>query len=348
MLVPRRHGSLESYKYGFQGQEKDDEIKGEGNSLNYTFRMHDPRVGRFLSLDPLAPQYPHNSPYAFAENSVIGGIELEGLEFLNKDDALLKFRNGEVHLQVENSTHYGKIKFVHNQGGITTRPDGTQIIGFDTFLGSYSVQLKGEVEPNISTTNQTPQINNDISQPPSNVFTDEFNNYRVNTGYKKVKRGRVVDRIKKDINFTGMPPSSGLKFGSVVAMGVGLFLEFSAQKQAFSNVFEIEEINRQGSLLESEVITSFQNALNAGVIDKETLEKNFDDLANIVLFGGTGTEAKEIKDLGLKIYNEFRADAVILKNKLDRALEKDANSEYNDAIKVRDNTDIDIEEIKIE
>jgi RHS repeat-associated protein len=81
MLVPRRNGSLESYKYGFQGQEKDDEIKGEGNSLNYTFRMHDPRVGRFLSLDPLSPQYPNNSPYAFSENRVIDGIELEGGEF---------------------------------------------------------------------------------------------------------------------------------------------------------------------------------------------------------------------------------------------------------------------------
>ena len=71
MLVPNRHGSSNSYRYGFQGQEKDDELKGEGNSLNYTFRMHDPRVGRFLSLDPLAPQYPHNSPYAFSDNRVI-------------------------------------------------------------------------------------------------------------------------------------------------------------------------------------------------------------------------------------------------------------------------------------
>lgn len=33
------------YRYGFQGQEEDNELKGEGNSLNYTFRMHDPRVG---------------------------------------------------------------------------------------------------------------------------------------------------------------------------------------------------------------------------------------------------------------------------------------------------------------
>jgi RHS repeat-associated protein len=61
MLVPRRHSSLESDNYGFQGQEKDDELKGEGNSLNYTFRMHDPRVGRFLSLDSLFKEYPWNS-----------------------------------------------------------------------------------------------------------------------------------------------------------------------------------------------------------------------------------------------------------------------------------------------
>jgi RHS repeat-associated protein len=78
--VPNRHGSSESYRYGFQGQEKDDEIKGEGNSLNYTFRMHDPRIGRFFAVDPLTREYPHNSPYAFSENKVIASIELEGLE----------------------------------------------------------------------------------------------------------------------------------------------------------------------------------------------------------------------------------------------------------------------------
>lgn len=73
----------QGHRYGFQGQEKDDDIKGEGNSINYKYRMHDPRIGRFFSLDPLAPSYPWNSPYAFSENRVIDGIELEGLEFLN-------------------------------------------------------------------------------------------------------------------------------------------------------------------------------------------------------------------------------------------------------------------------
>ncbi|MBF4485042.1 hypothetical protein IRZ78_09445 [Flavobacterium sp. CSZ] len=81
MLVPNRHKSADDYRYGFQGQEKDDEIRGgEGNSLNYTYRMHDPRVGRFFTTDPLAKEYPHYSPYSFSGNKVIASIEFEGLE----------------------------------------------------------------------------------------------------------------------------------------------------------------------------------------------------------------------------------------------------------------------------
>ncbi|MCD9612138.1 RHS repeat-associated core domain-containing protein, partial [Tenacibaculum maritimum] len=83
MLVPNRHGQADSYRYGFQGQEKDDEVKGEGNSLNYKFRMHDPRVGRFFAVDPLEPEYPFYSPYAFSGNRLIDATELEGLEPTN-------------------------------------------------------------------------------------------------------------------------------------------------------------------------------------------------------------------------------------------------------------------------
>jgi RHS repeat-associated protein len=71
------------FRLGFQGQEHDDELKGKGNSVNYTFRMHDPRVGRFLSVDPIGADYPWNSSYAFSENCVISAIELEGLQKFN-------------------------------------------------------------------------------------------------------------------------------------------------------------------------------------------------------------------------------------------------------------------------
>ncbi|WNJ21515.1 hypothetical protein [Pontibacter sp. G13] len=80
MLMPGRNGQRDEYRYGFQGQETDDEVYGKGSAVSYKYRVHDARIGRFLSIDPLAPDYPHNSPYAFSENRVIDGVELEGLE----------------------------------------------------------------------------------------------------------------------------------------------------------------------------------------------------------------------------------------------------------------------------
>jgi hypothetical protein len=68
------------YRYSFQSQECDDEVKGEGNSVNYKHRMHDPRIGRFFAVDPLIVQYPHYSSYSFSGNKVIHAVELEGLE----------------------------------------------------------------------------------------------------------------------------------------------------------------------------------------------------------------------------------------------------------------------------
>ena len=80
MLIPNKHENTSSYRYGFQGQEKNNELKGEGNSLNYKYRMHDPRIGMFFAVDPLAPKYPWYTPYQFSGNRVIDVVELGGLE----------------------------------------------------------------------------------------------------------------------------------------------------------------------------------------------------------------------------------------------------------------------------
>ncbi len=71
MLVPNRHGSSDNYRYGFNGMEKDDELKGVSNSYDYEKRFYDPRVGRFLSLDPLSYDFPYESNYNFVSNNPI-------------------------------------------------------------------------------------------------------------------------------------------------------------------------------------------------------------------------------------------------------------------------------------
>ncbi len=94
MLVPNRFESVEDYKYGFQGQEKDDEIKGEGNSYDFGARMLDARVGRFISLDPLVRDFPFYSPFQFAGNSPIMAIDLDGLE-LQISNTVMTMKEGK-------------------------------------------------------------------------------------------------------------------------------------------------------------------------------------------------------------------------------------------------------------
>jgi RHS repeat-associated protein len=79
-----------SYRYGFNGQEEDPEWKG--GAVVFKYRIHDARIGRFLSVDPLSNEYPWNSTYAFAENRVIDGSDLEGLEFYYAADGSFLFK----------------------------------------------------------------------------------------------------------------------------------------------------------------------------------------------------------------------------------------------------------------
>ena len=82
MAMPgRKYEATSNYRYGFNGKENDNEVKGiEGGQQDYGMRIYDPRIGKFLSVDPIAIEFPWNSAYAFAENGPISNIDLDGLE----------------------------------------------------------------------------------------------------------------------------------------------------------------------------------------------------------------------------------------------------------------------------
>jgi RHS repeat-associated protein len=80
LYVGFKKGCAGVYRYGFNGQEKDNEIKGAGNIVNFKFRMEDTRLGRFFEVDPFTNSYPELTPYQFANNTPIQALKLEGLE----------------------------------------------------------------------------------------------------------------------------------------------------------------------------------------------------------------------------------------------------------------------------
>jgi len=80
-LMPGRTFSTEnSYRYGFNAKENDNEVMGEGNFQDYGMRIYDPRIARFLSIDPLTKEYPWYTPYQFAGNKPIQFVDIDGQE----------------------------------------------------------------------------------------------------------------------------------------------------------------------------------------------------------------------------------------------------------------------------
>jgi RHS repeat-associated protein len=77
-----RNYSSSNYRFGFNGKENDNEVKGQGNQQDYGMRIYDPRLGRFLSVDPITKSYPELTPYQFASNRPIDGIDMDGLEYI--------------------------------------------------------------------------------------------------------------------------------------------------------------------------------------------------------------------------------------------------------------------------
>ncbi len=80
MLISSLSGNSEGYRYGFNGKEKDDQGEWGMTHYDYGFRIYNPGLARFLSVDPLTKDYPWYTPYQFAGNKPVWAIDLDGLE----------------------------------------------------------------------------------------------------------------------------------------------------------------------------------------------------------------------------------------------------------------------------
>jgi RHS repeat-associated protein len=147
--MPARKYSIANtnYRYGFNGKENDNDI--ENSAQDYGMRIYDGRLGRFLSVDPIAKKYPQLSVYQFGSNRPIDGIDQNGLEWTATKD-----KNGNI------------TGYTWTGGGtmlscgdndplpIITNPSGTVLNavipnGDKISLYSFTADSKGELQPKL-------------------------------------------------------------------------------------------------------------------------------------------------------------------------------------------------------
>jgi RHS repeat-associated protein len=142
MVMPGRSYASESYRYGFNGMEKDPEgMGGGGSTYDYGFRIFNPQLGRFLSVDPLTASYPMLTPFQYASNTPIQAIDLDGLEAVNAQSININ-ELGKSGIKKETSDNV--ILFTHTWMVIPFAP---QTISFKFYINGTSLnQIKAAHE----------------------------------------------------------------------------------------------------------------------------------------------------------------------------------------------------------
>ncbi len=80
-VMEGRNLEIFNYRFGFNGWEKDDEVKGEGNHISFGDYGYDTRLGRRLRPEPLNGKYPFLSSYSVINNNPIIYRDVNGLDW---------------------------------------------------------------------------------------------------------------------------------------------------------------------------------------------------------------------------------------------------------------------------
>lgn len=325
MLLPKRHGSVDSYRYGFNAKEKDDEIKGEGTQYDYGFRIYDSRLGKFLSEDPLTTSYPWLTPYQFAGNKPIIAIDLDGLEerivnyYTTEDERVIQVTIDSKDLLIkteavgiEHSARYQKItndqwNDVKKQlwDGFSGVPDS-----FDSGYSSYTLGMEnkgnGFTGPNRGTLTISTYGGNNT------LFFDSG----------KIERkggtdwGLVWDAIKKynyiyqvETETSDSRDKAYVKTGENIRTAIGTVFPAGAYSEASGVIVKIilasdiaVSADDMTGIIDNEGVTISENALGKKTTAIIKTAINVANLANGIL------DLKNIKNDPTKTVNEKRVE----------------------------------------
>lgn len=214
MLQPNRSFSSVKYRFGFNGKEMDNEWygpgvpgTGTGNSYDYGFRIYNPRLGRFLSVDPVAGAYPEWTPYAMSMNRPVDGVDLDGME-------LIIFTTPPI-LGTSSILTLG-------QSGVSPTPTlpwvETLVQGFGKVPGSLSrVPWSTTVDPVVVPRDQVEKPAEPVTQPQQAVKKEQTPTTKVEPGNKAKVEQKEKEKKKEEpeyvyrvgINPTALTPRLG-------------------------------------------------------------------------------------------------------------------------------------------
>jgi RHS repeat-associated protein len=203
MLMPGRKFNVNgSYRYGFNGAEKANEIYGEESSYDFGDRIQDPRIVRWLSLDPLQKKYPGESNYGFVSGNPILYKDVRGrdkiitITIIGKDGTMTQIQKIDKNyfLYRAEAKYYG--------GYYYTKRDVKQHLIID-LRNATPENIESNQQSIVSFTEEETNIQDitwweyslfsDAADWIGNIFTEGDNSNKIAYGYRIYGRGHDME-----------------------------------------------------------------------------------------------------------------------------------------------------------
>ncbi len=272
MIQPGRNFNSSEYRFGFQGQEKDDEISGVGNSYTAQFWQYDPRLGRRWNIDPVIKEW--ESSYACFANNPILFVDPFGLDTVwvfdqenNPEDRstytanIYHEKNGYIHNQVEGSSYpnYPDTE----SGDQNTVDDGTHL--FNNESGHSLGTKKGLNLVNSDGERVSP------GTKPDGTAIEEMTTVNVHEGDKESNRGSAgcltirpdhASEFFRNFDWSGNNGTTGTSSGSVVIYRG----DSKAKTASLTRINNIRTVQNRKQVLRSTVMN---NKINPSFLNNQ-------------------------------------------------------------------------------
>jgi RHS repeat-associated protein len=275
----------------YNGKElQDDELAGVSlDWYDFGFRFYDAALGRFPSLDPKADAFHWVSPYNYAENNPVTGIDLWGLQYLDHNKARIIAQHGQIRLKTANfhNVTRNRINAMNNNPKFWKKGE----IGINHTVGRLQKQT---FKSNITRPEPANMDNTygavDPAYRPSDIKTER--------GAKK--DGTPDMRQTQRTIAAGSPKAKGAAGAILAINAINYGLELAGGMLVSHDKSLVEE-HASAEFLGS-ALNDLNTAIGDGMIPDEYM--NVGDLTNIlnvILQGENTTDNQDIMNIGVDI-----------------------------------------------
>ncbi|MBK6483374.1 MAG: hypothetical protein IPG01_09640 [Chitinophagaceae bacterium] len=279
MVMPERNFSAYEYPFSFNGKEDDSEWLKQ----DYGMRIYDKRIGRFLTIDPLAIKYPSLSTYQFGSNNPISGIDLDGLEYLNANEARIEVVDGSVKIKVTNLSSVSQYRVIQMNRSSEYWKSGE--IGIDLSLGILSIGRKDYPQDELG-----PSNSEDPAHNPSTIPVEK----------PIAKSTGLPDKRFKDRSVESSTVLGNRTLGvSIAIVDVINYGGTAIANNLVNN--DLDQIKEQSIMLQS-AIADVNTALRQGIIPEDYQNPTaLGNILNVVLSGTNPSSDDKIYNIGIDV-----------------------------------------------